>query len=407
MSTQEASQRAEEQFFLPVFKKAPFRPVRGEGVYLYEESGKRYLDFLAGLAVNALGYNHPDLTRAIQDQCTKVLHVCNLFYHPYTGPLAERLVSLSGMKRAFFTNSGTEAVEGAIKMTRAHARGRKGKIGIVALEKSFHGRTLGALSLTHAEKYRLPFEPLLPGVQFVPPNDIQKLRAAMSDEVAAVIMEPLLGEGGVIPLSTPFLREARSLCDRHDALLILDEIQSGLGRTGSAFCFQKHGIVPDIVVLAKSLGAGLPLGAILAGEKAEFVLHHGDHGTTFGGGPLACRAALTFLDVLERDGLVLHADTTGAYLRLRLSELKKEFSCIEDVRGEGLIVGVEMSIDVPALVGELLQEGFVANCTAGNVLRLLPPLIIQKEHVDAFVGGLRKVLARVTQAQPAKASSGR
>ncbi|MBI2820815.1 MAG: N-acetyltransferase [Acidobacteria bacterium] len=394
MSENFSCEQLEEKFYLPLFKKAPFMPVRGEGVYLYEESGKKYLDFLAGLAVNALGYNHPELTRAIQDQATRTLHVCNLFYHPYSGPLAARLVRLSGLRRAFFTNSGTEAVEGAIKIVRAHARGKAGKTKMVALEKAFHGRTAGALSLTHAEKYRLPFAPLLPGVQFIPANDIEALHAAIDGETAAFIAEPILGEGGIVLLAPDFLREAQDLCRQHDTLLILDEIQSGLGRTGYPFYFQKAGVEPDIVLLAKSLGAGLPLGAILVGEKGEYALQPGDHGTTFGGGPLACRAALTFLEILERDDLTAHAARMGQYLRARLAELQQEFPCIREIRGEGLMVGVEMDTDVPALVTRLLEEGIVANCTAGNVLRLLPPLVIRTEHVDEFISGLRHALGR-------------
>ena len=250
---------------------------------------KKYLDFLAGLAVNALGYNHRELTRAIQDQASRVLHVSNLFYHPYAGTLAQKLVRMAGLRRAFFTNSGTEAIEGAIKIARAHARGEKGKIKLVALEKCFHGRTAGALSLTHADKYRKPFEPLLPDVEFVPVNDIEALRAAIDDDTAAFFAEPILGEGGIIALTQEFLREAEALCRRRRALFILDEIQCGLGRTGYPFYFQKTGVLPDILVLAKSLGAGLPLGAILVGERVEQALQAGDHGTTFGGGPLACR----------------------------------------------------------------------------------------------------------------------
>lgn len=392
MTNDSSVEQLEKKYCLPVFKKARFVPVRGEGVYLYEESGKKYLDFLAGLSVNALGYNHPELTRVIQDQAMRTLHVCNLFYHPYAGLLARKLVTLSGLRRAFFTNSGAEAVEGAIKITRAYARGHAGKMKIVALEKAFHGRTTGALSLTHTEKYRTPFEPLLPGVQFVPPNDIAALNSSIDGETAAFIGEPILGEGGVIPLTPDFLRVAWELCRRHDALFILDEIQCGLGRTGYPFYFQKAGVLPDVVVVAKSLGAGLPLGAILVGEKVENVLHAGDHGTTFGGGPLACRAALTFLEVLEREDLMTQVSRMGDYLRSRLEELRRGFPCVVEIRGEGLMVGIELSLDVPALVTQLLEDGIVANCTAGNVLRLLPPLIIRREHVDEFISGLRRVL---------------
>ncbi|HEY3129046.1 MAG TPA: N-acetyltransferase [Acidobacteriota bacterium] len=400
MTSNFSSQQLEDKFYLPVFKKAPFEPVRGEGVYLYEESGKQYLDFLAGIAVNALGYNHPELTRAIQDQSTRVLHVSNLFYHPYAGPLARKLARMSGLRRAFFTNSGTEAVEGAIKIARAHSRGDKDKIKFVALENSFHGRTAGALSLTHGEKYRKPFEPLLPGIQFVPPNDVDALNKAIDEDTAAFIAEPILGEGGIISLTPDYLKEASELCHRHNALMILDEIQCGLGRTGYPFYFQKSGILPDVVLLAKSLGVGLPLGAILVGEKAERALQPGDHGTTFGGGPLACRAALTFLEILERDNLMLHAAQMGDYLRSRLAELQQEFPILE-IRGEGLMVGVVLDLDVPALVRQLLQDGIVTNCTAGNVLRLLPPLVIRTEHVDEFISGLRNALEAARKKTPA------
>ncbi|HEY2931216.1 MAG TPA: N-acetyltransferase [Acidobacteriota bacterium] len=394
MTNEFSPEQLEQRYYLPVFKKAPFIPVRGEGVYLYEESGKRYLDFLAGIAVNALGYNHPELTRVIQDQATRTLHVSNLFFHPFSGPLARKLVRMSGLRRAFFTNSGTEAVEGAFKITRAYARG-KNKPKIVALEHAFHGRTMGALSITYGEKYRKPFEPLLGQVQFIPANDIEALHASIDETTAAFIAEPILGEGGILPLTSDFLRDASDLCRRFDALFILDEIQCGLGRTGYPFYFQKLEVLPDILLLAKSLGLGIPLGAIIAGEKVEQTLQAGDHGTTFGGGPLACRAALTFLEILERDDLMLHAAQMGEYLCSRLAELQKEFSFIRQIRGAGLMIGIEIDADVPALVSQLLKEGIVANCTAGNVLRLLPPLVIRTEHVDEFLLGLRSVLGSI------------
>lgn len=381
----------ESEYLFPIFKRTPFFPVRGEGVWLYDAEGRRYLDLLAGLATNALGANHPRIVEAIGAQAG-LPHVCNLFYHPYQGELAERLCNLSGMQRAFFCNSGTEAVEAAMKMSRALARrrGEQDRTEFVALENAFHGRTLGALTITHGAKYRDPFEPLVPGVQFVPAGDVPALSAAVSKKTAALFVEPIQGEGGIFPLSKSYLETARRLCDERGAVLVFDEIQCGLGRTGSWFVFQSVGVRPDLILLAKSLGCGLPLGAVLGSEKMRDALAAGEHGTTFGGGPLACRVALALLKVVEEQNVLKHVSEVGNYLRARLEEVQKRTGRIQQIRASGLMVGIDLGQDATQLVPQLLEDGFVTNCTHQTVLRLLPPLILEKQHVDLFIPAFEK-----------------
>lgn len=383
----------EAQYLFPIFKRAAFFPVRGEGVWLYDSAGKRYLDLLSGIATNALGANHPRIVAAINRQAG-LTHVSNLFFHPSQGLLAETLCRLSGMTRVFFCNSGTEASEAAMKMARglAFKRGETGRGEFVALENAFHGRTLGALTITHGAKYRDPFEPLVPGVRFVPANDLERLAEAVTEKTAAVFIEPIQGEGGIIPLSVEFLRGARQLCDRQGALLVFDEIQCGLGRTGSWFVFQDVGVKPDLVLLAKSLGCGFPLAAVLGTERVRDALGPGEHGTTFGGGPLACSVSLEFLRVLEEENLLDHVRQVGAYLRTRLEALKEKKGRIQEIRSAGLMVGIDFGQDATGLVPQLLGDGFVTNCTHQTVLRLLPPLILEQEHVDLFVDALEKRL---------------
>ena len=289
------------RYLMNTYRRPPIVFVRGRGCYLYDHRGRKYLDFLGGLAVNALGYAHPRLTRVMRREAGRAVHVSNLFHHPYQGPLARKLAEWSGLDRVFFTNSGTEAIEGALKLARlaAHQRRTEGKTRILALENSFHGRTIGALSITHPAKYREPFGPLLAGVEFVRFNDVADLEAKFDDSVCAIVIEPIQGEGGIYPISTAFWTRARELSSHYGAALIADEIQSGLGRTGRAFAYQRHGSLPDIVVVAKPLAGGLPLGAILARESFAECLSPGLHGSTFGGGPLACAVALEFLSTVE------------------------------------------------------------------------------------------------------------
>lgn len=397
----------EKRVLIPTYDRLPILAVRGEGCYLYDENGKKYLDFLGGLAVNSLGYAHPEIMTALRDETETVLHVSNLLYHPYQAPLAEKLTRLSGMDRAFFANSGTEAIDGAMKLARAYARKQAAaepfeRYEILALENSFHGRTFGALSATWSKKYRQPFEPLVPGVRFVRLNDIAHLQESFTPRVAAVLLEVIQGEGGVVEVREDFLRAAADLCRARGALLICDEIQCGLGRTGRFFAFTKFGLQPDVVVVAKPLAAGLPLAAILAREEVAQAFSPGMHGTTFGGGPLQCRLALKVLEILERPGFLAHVSAVGAYFRAQLERLRAELPVIREVRGDGLMMAVELVTSGKSVVQQGLEAGVLMNCTQEKVLRFLPPLIIEPRHVDELVAVLRPILAALAPAAATK-----
>jgi len=388
----------EKRALIPTYDRLPILAVRGEGCYLYDDRGKKYLDFLSGLAVNALGYAHPEILAVLRDESESLLHVSNLLYHPYQAPLAEKLARLAGLDRVFFANTGTEAIEGAIKLARAYARQRHpaepcARVEILAVENSFHGRTLGALAATWPEKYRKPFEPLLPGVKFVRLNDAAHLRQSFTPRVAAVLVEVIQGEGGVVELQENFLKLAEELCRAHDALLVCDEIQCGLGRTGRWFAFQKHGLKPDVVVVAKPLAAGLPLAALIAREEASAAFSPGMHGSTFGGGPLQCRLALKVLEILARPGFLEHVCEVGAYFRAQLEKLRDGLPLIREVRGQGLMVAAELAVPGKSVVRQALEAGFLMNCTQETVLRFLPPLIIERRHVDDLIAALRPILA--------------
>ncbi|HEX6466994.1 MAG TPA: aspartate aminotransferase family protein [Terriglobales bacterium] len=386
----------EREHVLPVYARYPVVLERGEGVYVYDVEGKRYLDLLSGIGVNALGHAHPRMVRLIQDQCTKLLHISNLFYHEYQGELADRMCQLSGLDRAFFTNSGTEAVEGALKVARASAygKGHAAKCNLVALEGSYHGRSFGALSVTGQEKHRQGFEPMLPGVTFVPLNDIPALRAAVDDNTCALILEPIMGEGGIRACTPEFLRSAREVTEQHDAVLILDEIQCGLGRTGTLFAYQEFGILPDAVAVAKPIAGGLPMGAFLVKESLANVISPGKHGTTFGGGPLVCRAALEYFAILEEEKLVENVKRVGNYLHTQLQLLTREFSIAKEARGTGFIQALELTVPARPIVEQALAEGLLINSTQDVVLRFLPPFILQERHVDDAVVILRKLLEK-------------
>ncbi|MCJ7501873.1 MAG: aspartate aminotransferase family protein [Acidobacteriia bacterium] len=391
----------EKRALIPTYDRLPILAVRGEGCYLYDDRGKKYLDFLGGLAVNALGYAHPEILAVLRDESESLLHVSNLLYHPYQAPLAEKLARLAGLDRVFFANTGTEAIEGAIKLARAYARQRHpaepcAQVEILAVENSFHGRTLGALAATWPEKYRKPFEPLLPGVKFVRLNDAAHLRQSFTPRVAAVLVEVIQGEGGVVELQENFLKLAEELCRAHDALLVCDEIQCGLGRTGRWFAFQKHGLKPDVVVVAKPLAAGLPLAALIAREEASAAFSPGMHGSTFGGGPLQCRLALKVLEILARPGFLEHVCEVGAYFRAQLEKLRDGLPLIREVRGEGLMVAAELAVPGKSVVRQALEAGFLMNCTQETVLRFLPPLIIERRHVDDLIAALRPILASLS-----------
>jgi acetylornithine/N-succinyldiaminopimelate aminotransferase len=384
-----AVERRESACVLGTYARAAFHPRAGKGARLVDASGRVYWDLLAGIAVNVLGYAHPRIARTLRSEARGLLHVSNLFYHPAQGLLAERLVAASGLARAFFCNSGTEANEAALKFARL---ARPGRAEVVALQESFHGRTLGALSMTGHEQYRAPFAPLVPGVGFVPPNDSAALAAAVSPRTCAIILEPILGEGGIIPLTSDYLRAARETADRAGALLILDEIQCGLGRTGRLFAYEESGVTPDLVTLAKPLGGGLPLGAVLAGRAVEGAVRPGHHGTTFGGNPLACRLALEVLDEIDASHLLERVTRLGSWLEARLVRLKRLRSAIRDVRGRGLMWGIELDREAAPVARELLERGFVVGTARGDVLRLLPPYVVPKSALAAFLTALEEIL---------------
>lgn len=374
------------------YSRFPITLVEGHGVYAKDIHGKEYLDFLAGIAVNVLGHAHPALTQTICDQAGKMIHCSNLYHIPQQTALAEKLIANSSFDRAFFCNSGTEANEAAVKLARKWGMLRKsGASKIIALEHSFHGRTIGALSLTGQEKYRKSFMPLMPMVEFVPLNDIEALTRAVDDETCGVIIEPVQGEGGIFPTRKNYLQEVRQLCNDTDTLLIFDEVQCGLGRTGTLFAHQYYDVTPDAVTLAKALGGGLPIGAMLSTEKAA-VFEPGDHAATFGGNPLATAAALTVLMELVDNGLVEHAREVGSYMNEKLNSLAETIPLITEVRGVNLMIGIELKEDAGVYVEKCHQEGLLIGKAGTNVLRLVPPLIIEKEHVDIMIEVLEKVL---------------
>lgn len=383
------------EYVMHTFNRQRVVFIRGEGMKLWDSEGKEYLDFLAGIAVNGLGHCHPDLVSAIGGQAGALMHVCNLYYVAQQPMLAKRLVELSGMGKAFFCNSGAEANEAAIKLARKWAK-QTGpeKYEIICAEGSFHGRTLAAVTATGQPKYHEGFEPLVPGFKHVPFNDLAALEAAAGDSTCAVMLEPIQGESGVHPATQDYLAGARSLCDRVGALLILDEVQTGLGRTGKWFGCQHYGIRPDIMTLAKTLGGGFPIGACLATDEVAKAFVPGNHASTFGGNPLACAAALATLDIMEREKLVENAAETGAYLKDRLIELQSRRDDIAEVRGIGLMVAVEFSRECAVDIAvDCLRRGLIVNPIGRNIIRMLPPLIVRRDDVDAAVAILSDSLS--------------
>lgn len=386
----------EQRYLLQNYSRYPLVVRRGKGCYVYDTDGKRYLDLIAGIGVNALGHAHPRIVKVIRQQAALLIHCSNLYYHEYQGPLAKKLAEISGLERSFFCNSGTEAMEGALKMVRSHGgKVSPNKIEIISLDNSFHGRTLGALSITGQAKYRKDFEPLLPGVRFVPRNDIAALEQAFSERTAGIVLEWVQGEGGIYPLTVEYARRARDLADQHNALLVFDEIQCGVGRPGRYFAYQlaEPAVKPDIVVAAKPLACGLPLGALIANEKAAATIGPGMHGTTFGGGPLACRVALEFFEIL--DELMEHIHQVGGCFREELVELGRHFSFFKEVRGFGLMIGMELDIPGKQIVVDGMAQGLLFNCTHDTVLRFLPPYIITEPEVDKAVKVLRRLFKKI------------
>jgi len=393
-----------EKFLLPTYKRQPLVFTHGRGPYVFDSTGKKYLDFLGGIAVNGLGHAHPNIVKVIRRESARAIHLSNLFHNEFQGPLAKKLAEISGMDRVFFSNSGTEAIEGALKLVRLYSRPADApltapnpKHRILALENSFHGRTFGAVSITATEKYRLPFAPVVPGVDFVKFNDVADLESKFDENVCAVILETIQGEGGIYPVSEAFWNRARALTSQHGALLIADEIQCGLGRTGRYFAYQKFSSKPDLVAVAKPLAAGLPLGAILTSEAVAARVSPGVHGTTFGGGPMICAVALEFLKVLDKTKILANAADRGTEIRAGIEKLAKKYSFIKEVRGEGLMIGVELTVDGAPFVTEAMNRGLLINCTHDYTLRLLPAFIINAKQVREFLAIFEQVLGHVSK----------
>jgi acetylornithine/N-succinyldiaminopimelate aminotransferase len=386
----------EKRFLLPTYNRYPVGFERGKGVFLFDFEGKKYLDFVAGLGVNALGHAHPRIVKAIREQASRAIHLSNLYYNEYQGQLAERLCQLAGLDRIFFSNSGTEAMEGAVKLARlaGHKSGGEAKSRLVALQGSYHGRTFGAMSLTGQEKYRKGFEPMLEDVTFVTQNDIPGLQAAVNASTCAIVLEPIFGEGGILECAEEFLRACRTLAEEHHAALIFDEIQCGLGRTGKIFAFQSFGVVPDIVTIAKPIAAGLPLGAFLSKQHFADAISPGQHGTTFGGGPLACRVGLEYLSILEDERLLENVEKVGGYLHQQLQGLVDKYAATREARGRGFIQGLVLEIPARPLVEQGLAEGVLFNVTQDTVLRFLPPFLLEEKHVDKGIKVLKKLLGK-------------
>jgi len=402
-------QAAEKKLLLNTYERNPILFVSGQGVHLRDENGNDYLDLLSGIGVSGLGYAHPAVEEAIAKQSKRLIHTSNLFFHEYTAELALRLTEISGLDRAFFTNSGTEAWEAALKLARANAgrlRAQGEMIGtrFLALDHSFHGRTMGSVATTAKEKYREPFMPVMPGVDFVRFNDVADLRAKFSSQVCAICIEPIQGEGGIHPVTQEFFAAARELCQSTGALLIADEIQSGMGRTGKWFAYQHYGILPDITTLAKPIANGIPMGAMLCTNAAAESITPGMHGTTFGGNPLACAVAIAVVDTVKRDNILAHINEVGSYFHDQLTQLAKRHDCITEVRGKGLMLGIEInSADLAQrIAAQMMERRIIINRTSETVLRLLPPFLLEPQHVDTAIKAFDEVFtAALAGAAPA------
>lgn len=383
-----------EASLLHTYNRFPLVLDHGEGVYLYDTDGKRYLDFAAGIAVCALGYGHKAYNEALKQQIDRLTHTSNLYYNVPTMEAAKKACSAAGMDRIFFTNSGTEAIEGALKAAKKYAYTRDGHAGheVIAMEHSFHGRSLGALSVTGTKHYQEPFEPLIPGIRFAKYNDLESVRALINERTCAVILETVQGEGGIYPADPAFLQGVRSLCDEHDILLILDEIQCGMGRTGAMFAWQNYGVKPDIMTVAKALGCGVPVGGFLMTQKvADQSLVPGDHGTTYGGNPFVGAAVRTVFDLFEQEQVLSHVNEIAPYLEQRLDALKEKYDFVVARRGMGLMQGLQLRVPVGQVAAKALEEGLIVITAGSDVLRFVPPLVIEREHVDEMAEKLERV----------------
>lgn len=383
-----------ENSLVHTYNRFPVVLDRGEGVYLYDTDGKKYLDFAAGIAVSGLGYGNPEFNGALKAQIDQLIHSSNLYYNTTCGKAAEALKEVSGMDRVFFTNSGTEAIEGALKAARKYAwKKGTGRYAFIAMENSFHGRSMGALSVTEHEAYRMPFEPLIPGVSFARFNDLDSVRELVTEKTCAIILEPLQGEGGINTASEEFMKGIRELCDKEGILMICDEIQCGMGRTGSMFAWQSYGTKPDIMAMAKAIGSGVPVGAFaMTEEVAKYSLEPGDHGTTYGGNPLACAAVAKTIEIFRREKITDHVQEVGAYLTLRLKELVESCDGALEQRGKGLIQGLKVRRPAGEICAAALKEGLLVISARSDVIRLVPPLVVKKEHIDELMEKLKKVL---------------
>jgi acetylornithine aminotransferase/acetylornithine/N-succinyldiaminopimelate aminotransferase len=395
-----SSQATEKKLLLNTYERNPYLFVSGKGVYLRDEDGRDYLDLLSGIGVSALGYGHPAVEEAINLQSKRLLHTSNLFFHEGTAELALRLTEISGLDRVFLCNSGTEAWEAALKLARAHAgrlraAGRNIGTKFLALEHSFHGRSMGSVATTHKEKYREPFEPVMPGVEFVRFDDVADLRAKFSEDICAICIEPVQGEGGIHPISREFFTTARELCNSTGALLLADEIQSGMGRTGKWFAYQNYGILPDVTTIAKPIANGIPMGAMLCTNSAAEAFTPGMHGTTFGGGPLACAVAIAVIDTIKQDNLLDHIRNVGEFFHQELTKLAARHDCIVDVRGFGLMLGMELnSADLAKRVtAQMMERHIIMNRTSETVLRFLPPFILERKHVETAIKALDEIVS--------------
>ena len=387
-------QTAEENL-IHVYNRFPVILDHGKGMYLYDADGKEYLDFAAGIAVCGLGYGNEELNNALKAQIDKLCHTSNLFYHESCGEAAKELNRVSGMDRVFFTNSGTEANVGALKAARKYAYTKKtGRYEFIAMENSFHGRSFGAVSVTGHDSYREPFEPVLPGVKFARFNDLDSVKALVSDKTCAIILEPLQGEGGINLATQEFMEGIRKICDDNDILMICDEVQCGMARTGTMFAWQGFGVKPDIITMAKAIGNGIPVGAFAMTEKAaEYSLQPGDHGATYGGNPLACTAVKKVIEIFEREDIVGHVNKVGPYLAKRLDELVEEADCVTERRGKGLMQGLALSRPAGEVISRAVEEGLLVIQAEGNVLRFVPPLIVEEKHIDEMIEKLKRALA--------------
>ena len=386
--------QATERNLVHTYNRFPVTLDRGEGVYLYDTEGKKYLDFAAGIAVSGLGYGNRELNTVLKEQIDKLMHSSNLYYNTACGKAAAALKRITRMDRVFFTNSGTEAIEGALKAARKYAWKKKtGRFQYIAMQDSFHGRSMGALSVTEHEAYRIPFEPLIPGVGFAQFNHLDSVKKLVTDKTCAIILEPLQGEGGINMATQEFMEGIRKICDEEGILMICDEIQCGMARTGSMFACQSYGVKPDIIVMAKAIGSGVPVGAFAMTESvAEYSLEPGDHGTTYGGNPLVCAAVAKTVEIFEKEDIKDHVNEMGAYLAEKLDELVNDYDMVLERRGTGLIQGLRLNRPVGELIKEALKEGLLIISARSDVIRLVPPLVIEKEHVDEMIDKLKKAL---------------